>query len=213
MRLNERLQTIKDTCDLVQQIKHSQATSQTEEAELLLELDTLIDRLCLCDIPNLPVLLNLNTIQSWVEQHAKEQITHLEDCLNIIAKQEKQKERTRKRDLFMNPRTRGKWLDMHFKTSSPMMPNYAIDGNGQIFREPTEVKRTYLTEGTLFIRKRLDPPDSEEEDKKFEKPLDFKERKKEVRLEEKTGQKRSPRPKWWDRLYNRNAKSVSDNTC
>src|ERR1041384_1370039 len=88
----------------------NQVTDKTEEAEQLLELNILMDRLCMCDIPNLPVPLNHHTIQLWVEHHAEEQIEHLENCLKMAMKQDDHKERIRRRDLFLNPRTRGKWL-------------------------------------------------------------------------------------------------------
>ena len=83
----------------------------------------------------------------------------------------------RKRDLFLNPRTRGKWLDMHFKTSPPTMQSFAIDGTGRIFREPDDVKKVYLADGTLFLRKKLEAPGPEEEAKRtFPEPPDLKNR-------------------------------------
>ena len=77
-RLNERLQTIKETCDLIRQIQDTN-TGNAENVEQLTELDILVDRLCLCDIPNLPTQLNRNSIQTWAEQYAGEQIKHLEN--------------------------------------------------------------------------------------------------------------------------------------
>jgi len=126
--VNERLQTIKETCDLIRQLQASNSSDGTEEK--LMELDILMDRLCLCDIPNLPAPLNRNSIRTWMEEHAAEEIEHLETCLKIASNQEIHKERIRRRDLFMNPQTRGKWLDLHFKTSPPTMPSHAIDGKG-----------------------------------------------------------------------------------
>ena len=120
----------------------------------------------MCDIPNLPVPLDRHTVQTWVEQHAEEQIEHLEICLKLATKQDEHKDQIRKRDLFLNPRTRGKWLDLHFKTSPPAMQCFAIDGSGKIFREPDEVKNIYLTEGTLFLKKKLEAPGPEEEEKR-----------------------------------------------
>jgi hypothetical protein len=145
-RLNERLQTIKETCDLIRQIQDTN-TGNAENVEQLTELDILIDRLCLCEIPNLPVPLDRNSIQTWAGQYAGEQIKHLENCLKSARDQEKYKEQIRKRDLFTNPQTRGKWLDLHFKTSPPAMPSYAVDGTGKIHRAPEDVKNIYLTEG------------------------------------------------------------------
>jgi hypothetical protein len=126
-RISERLQIVKETCDLIRQLKSKQFVDETEEQERHMELNILIDQLVLCGILNLPIQLNRNTMQTWVELHAQEQIEHLEKCLKAITNQEDHKEREKKRDLFINPQTRGKWLDLHFKTSPPMMPPYAID--------------------------------------------------------------------------------------
>jgi hypothetical protein len=46
------------------------------------------------------------------------------------------------------------------------MPSYAIDGTGKIYRKPEKVKSLYLTEGTLFLRKKLEPPGPEEKEKR-----------------------------------------------
>ena len=92
-RLNERLQTIKETCDLIRQIQDTN-TGNAENVEQLTELDILIDRLCLCDIPNLPTQLNRNSIQTWAEQYAGEQIKHLENCLKSATDQEKHKNKS-----------------------------------------------------------------------------------------------------------------------
>ena len=143
------------------------------------QLDILIDRLCLCDIPNLPTQLNRNSIQTWAEQYAGEQIKHLENCLKSATDQEKYKEQIRKRDLFTNPQTRGKWLDLHFKTSPPAMPSYAVDGTGKIHRAPEDVKNIYLTERTLFLKKKLEPPGSEGKDeRKYPEPPDYRKKEK-----------------------------------
>ena len=201
-RISERLQTIKDTCDLIRQLK---STHTPQEADLM-ELDILMDRLCMCDIPNLPVSLNRSTIQTWVEHKAEEQIEHLENCLKVITKHNDHKEQMRKRDLFLNPQTKGRWLEIHFKTSPPTMPNFAIDDTGRIFREPNEVKNTYLTEGTLFLRKKLAAPGPEEEKKRtYDEPPDLKKR---VTEEGTASPSRSGRPKWWNGMYNRSAKNL-----
>ena len=67
------MQTIKQTCDLIRQLKINNI-SKTDEDECLLELNVLINRLCLCDIPNLPVQLNHRTVQAWAEVHAIDEI-------------------------------------------------------------------------------------------------------------------------------------------
>ena len=164
-RTSERLQIIKEVCDLTRQLK-SHPRDKEEKTERLMELDILMDRLSMCDIPNLPIPLNQHTIQTWAEQHADEQIEYLETCLKLASKQDDQKEQMRRRDLFLNPRTRGKWLDLHFKTSPPAMQNFAIYGNGRIVRAPEDVKRIYLAEGTLFLGKKLETRGPEEEAKR-----------------------------------------------
>ena len=73
------VETIKDTCDSIRQIQSPQFVDQTEEKERFIELDILLNRLCLCDIPNLPNLVNRETIQIWVEKCAPEQIEFLID--------------------------------------------------------------------------------------------------------------------------------------
>ena len=62
-RTSERLQTVKEICDLIKQLK-THAIDPTDETEQLLELNILMDRLCMCDIPNLPVPLNQHTVES-----------------------------------------------------------------------------------------------------------------------------------------------------
>src|SRR5256885_9310955 len=81
-RISEKLRTIKETCDLTRQLKSTHTPDQAD----LMELDILMDRLCMCDIPNLPIPLNRDTIQAWVDRKAEEQIEHLESCLKIITK-------------------------------------------------------------------------------------------------------------------------------
>ena len=56
------------------------------------------------------------------------------------------------------------------------MPNYAIDSTGKIYREPNEVKNVYLTEGTLFLRKKIEAPGPDEEEAKYQGPPDLKKR-------------------------------------
>ena len=63
-RLNERLHTIKETCDTIKQLKTNQFSDRIEEIECLAELRILMSRLCLCDIPNLPIQINRETIQT-----------------------------------------------------------------------------------------------------------------------------------------------------
>jgi len=193
---------------------NSKPRSQTtEEAEQLLELNILMDRLCMCDIPNLPVPLNHHTIQWWVEHHAEEQIEHLENCLKMAMKQNDNKEQIRKRNLFLNPRTRGKWLDLHFKSSPPTMQSFAIDGAGRIFREPNEVKNIYLTDGTLFLRKKLEAPGPEEEAKRtFAEPPDIRKRPATSEAKETRPNSRTARPKWWNQMYDRSAKNIPNHT-
>jgi hypothetical protein len=186
---------------------------EAEEKERLMELNILIDQLVLCDMPNLPIQLNRNTVQSWVELHAEEQIEHLETCLKAITSQEDHKERDRKRDLFVNPQTRGQWLDLHFKTSPPTMPPYAIDSTGIIHREPDDVKNVYLTEGTLFLRKKLEAPGPEvKQEKKYPEPPDLKLRKEHDETKEERAKLENSSPKWWNLMYNRKSRNISDNT-
>src|SRR5690242_15320642 len=106
--LHKRLQTIKEICDLTRQIQDMN-TDNAGNVEQLTELDILIDRLCLCDIPNLPTQLNRNSVQTWAERYAGEQIKHLENCLKSVTDQGKYEERIQRRDLFINPQTRGRW--------------------------------------------------------------------------------------------------------
>ena len=56
-----------------------------------------------------------------------------------------------------------------------------------IHREPDDVKNVYLTEGTLFLRKKLEAPGPEEkEEKKYSEPPDLKLRKEHEETEKKT---------------------------
>jgi hypothetical protein len=60
-----------------------------------------------------------------------------------------------------------------------------------IHREPDDVKNVYLTEGTLFLRKKLEAPGPEErEEKKYPEPLDLKLRKEHDENEGRKGQVR-----------------------
>ena len=46
------------------------------------------------------------------------------------------------------------------------MPIHAIDSTGKIYKDPDTVKKVYLTEGTLFLRKKLEAPGPEERKKR-----------------------------------------------
>ena len=212
IRTKEKLQTIKKVCDFVQQIKNNHFLDKTDEAECFMELDIALGQLCICDIPNLPVELNRETIQLWVDRYAEEQIEHLENCLKTAISQEHHKDRIRKRDMFINPQTRGKWLDLHFKTSPPTIPDHAIDNTGKIFRLAEEAKNIYLKEGTFFLKKKLEAPGPEEEKREYEKPPNLEEKRDKKENENQNDGSKTPIPQWWKRIYNRNAKNIPDQT-
>jgi len=78
----------------------------------------------------------------------------------------------------------------------------------EIHKDPDAVKNVYLSEGTLFLRKKLEAPGPEEEEKiKFPDPPTLeKERMIPRRTEGKDKKSRNPRPKWWSQMYDRKTK-------
>jgi hypothetical protein len=84
----------------------------------------------------------------------------------IKCEQAKQKheEKQWRRDLFLDPKRRGKWIDLHFKSNRTGPPDFAIDGEtNEKTRDPKRVKEIYLKEGTIFLKKKLGPPGPKEE--------------------------------------------------
>jgi hypothetical protein len=123
--------------------------------------------------------------------------------------QEKSRQNILKRDMFLNPQTKGKWLDLHFKTSPPKMPAYAIDHTGEKFTSPEKVKEIYLREGTLFLKEKINAPGPDEgkEHPRYQEPPDLEKRAPE---DHNPTRKNRSTPKWWKTMYNRKAKNIPD---
>jgi len=95
------------------------------------------------------------------------------------------------------------------------MQSFAIDSAGKIAREPNEVKNIYLTDGTLFLRKKLEAPGPEEEAKRtFAEPPDLKKRSPthEAKEAKESPRNSNSRPNWWNKMYSRSAKNIPSHT-
>ena len=93
------------------------------------------------------------------------------------------------------------------------MPSYAVDGTGKIHRAPEDVKNIYLTEGTLFLKKKLKPPGPEGKDeRKYPEPPDLSKERGTEEKETKNNILGNQRPKWWNQAYDRKAKNIPSRT-
>ena len=106
---------------------------------------------------------------------------------------------------FLDKTKRGKWLADIFSSENTSCPSYAIvPGTGQVTYDPEKIKEIYFTEGTSVLKnKRPSPPPFEGKAQKPLPPPDYNKRRSE---EEQI--RPHMLPKWWSRMYDRQAKGI-----
>ena len=116
------------------------------------------------DLPSFPHETSVQSLIKWSEESAEHEIERLQRHIKFDQTKQRNNEKEWKRDLFLDPKKRGQWIDLHFKSHRKGPPEFAIDGEtDEKTKDPKKVKEIYLKEGTIFLKKKLQPPGPEEE--------------------------------------------------
>src|SRR6202012_1771435 len=108
--------------------------------------------------------ISVESLTKWSEESAEHEIERLQRYIKFDQTKQKSDEKQWKRDLFLDPKKRGRWIDLHFKSHRTGPPDFANDGQtNEKTRDPKKVKEIYLKVDTIFLRKKLQPPGPEEE--------------------------------------------------
>ena len=158
------------------------------------------------DGTNIPSSLDMETLHEWSELSAPFYIKNLLKYIQSRKEDMISEERRVVLSMFLNPKKRGKWLDHIFGSQPSGCPNFAIDSEtGLRTSDPDGVKRIYLHEGAQFLRNKLEKPSPLKDDDDYmepEPPPDLKNRSSRLHT------KPHMLPKWWNSMYNRNAKKI-----
>jgi hypothetical protein len=197
--------TISKARDLIRSLYFDEFLSDEARSGTTTHLRVLLDRLCRMGLP-IPVASDIASLHEWSESmapyHIKNISTYLSRQRSDLISIEKQKDR----ETFLDCKRRGAWLEKNFGSKALGCPNFAFDPkSGSITTNPGEVKRIYLEEGAQFLRNKLEcPPEfKEEEEIKPEPPPDLKTR------SALCNPKVKMLPRWWKRMYNRDAKEIN----
>ena len=112
--------------------------------------------------------------------------------------------------MIWTQRKRNDWYEHVLGSQRIACPNFAVDSkSGKRIYDEREVKRIYLEEGASLLRNKIDLPppfDEKVEQPKLEPPNPL------ARSCTKPPPKPFQRPRWWDKMYNRQAKKISSHT-
>ena len=204
--LEREIGLIREVRDLLRKLGGN-LSSPEKETSLMESLHLYLDILSLMDLPSLPLEISVKSLTKWSDESAEQEIERLQRYIKFDQTKQESDEKQWKRDLFLDPKKRGKWIDLHFKPHRTGPPDFAIDGQtNEKTRDPKKVKEIYLKEGTIFLRKKLQPPGPEEEiEAKYEPAPSLSPREDYVHT---LSSGKDKIPQWWKKMYNRNAKRI-----
>ena len=97
------------------------------------------------------LLKSASSLTKWSEESAEQEIERLQRYIKFDQTKQESDEKKWKRDLFLDPKKRGKWIDLHFKPHRTGPPDFANDGQtNEKTRDPKKVKEIYLKVDTIF---------------------------------------------------------------
>ena len=145
--LERQIGLIREVRDLLRKL-NGNLFAHEEKTSLLESLHLSLDILSLMDLPSLPLENNIESLTKWSEEVAEQEIERLQQFIKFDQVKRKSEEKQWKRDMFLDPKKRGKWIDLHFKSHRTGPPDFAIDGEtNEKTRDPERVKEIYLKEG------------------------------------------------------------------
>jgi len=204
------INTISEARDLIRTLFMDEINTLEERRLVEDHLSVLLDRLCVMGLNSIPKSLDINQLHEWSQLKAPEEI------INIKNYMEKRKctmdllEKERQRKLFLDPKKRGRWFEQAFGTRIVTCPNFAIDSkSGKKTFDEKEVKRLYLEEGASLLKNKIDLPPCFDE--KHANPLASPPNP-HARSNTKPKAKPNQRPRWWEKMYNRQAKGITQDT-
>ena len=210
VKAQAEINTISKARDLIRTLYLNEVNTQEEKRLVEDHLTVLLDRLCVMGLRSIPRSLDLDRLHEWSELKAPT------DILDIRAYMEQRRwtmdlaEKERQRKLFLNPKNRGRWFERVFGTRVSVCPNFAIDSKtGRKTFEENEVKKIYVQEGASLLKNKIELPPPYEE--KMEAPLSPPPDPR-ARSNLHPPPKPNQRPKWWEKMYNRQAKGIKEET-
>jgi len=204
------ISTIQKARDLVRSLFWKEFKNEQERKDIESYLQVCLDRLIRLGNNTIPISLDPTSMWTWSESTALSEIEAITTYLKSRKLDLQSQEKIARRNMFLDPKKRGKWLEHIFGNAASSCPNFAIDSaTGLSTSKPEEVKRIYLKEGSDFLKKGIDcPPPFHIDDHRLpEPPPDYtKPRKVKMRT--------PPRclPHWWNKMYNRQAKGIPNQT-
>jgi len=204
------INTISGARDLIRTLYMNEVNTPEERRLVEDHLSVLLDRLCVMGLSSIPRSLEINQLHEWSQMKAPL------DIINIKNYMEKRKctmdllEKERQRKLFLDPKKRGRWFEQVFGTRIVTCPNFAIDSkSGKKTFDEQEVKRIYIEEGASLLKNKIDLPPRFDE--KREQPC-VSPPNPHTRSSLKPPGKPNQRPRWWEKMYNRQAKGITQAT-
>ena len=82
----------------------------------LFSLHLYLDILSLMDLPSFPHETSVQSLIKWSEESAEHEIERLQRHIKFDQTKQQNNEKEWKRDLFLDPKKRGQWIDLHFKS-------------------------------------------------------------------------------------------------
>jgi len=205
-RATAEISTISKARDLIRELSLEEYRSEKERKEIESHLNVCLDRLIILGLPTIPSNLGLQFLNTWSEGEALRDIKRAKTFICAQKEDMISKERARKRELFRDPKQRGRWFAEMFGTPQAGCPNYAVDETGKRTYDAEEVKAIYLKEGASFLRNKVPRP--VEDEKAQWKPVPPPDISKPRGTPQ---QKPTSLPKWWRKMYSRNAKDIPTN--
>jgi hypothetical protein len=206
IKARAEITTIAKARDLIRSLYLEEFRSEESRKETDDHLRVLLDRLCRMGL-SIPVSSDLKNLHEWSETWAPFHIKNISAYISGRKKDMLSIEKRKNREMFLDCKKRGVWLEKMFGTKLSGCPNFAIDpnSNSKTFN-PEEVKKIYFDEGAQFLKNKLECPSpfKEEEEIKPEPPPS---------LLKARSMSAKPKvhmlPRWWKPMYDRNAKKIN----
>jgi len=207
VKCQAEINTINKARDLIRTLAMNEVRDKKDRDEVQNHLNVLLDRLVHMGLSSVPRSLEIDILQEWSQSLALLDLESLRDYMEVQKETLTLRDKEKSKKMFLDPKKRGKWLDLIFKGQISSCPNFAIDSkSGTRSFDEKEVKRVYLQEGAVFLKTKYDirPPfDEKTEDRRTPPPNP-------MNREKKIPPKPNQLPRWWNRMYNRKAKSIQE---
>ena len=169
IKARAEINTINKARDLIHTLHEGEFNSTEERRKIETHLSILLDRLIRMGLYSIPRSLDLVSLHEWSELVANAEALNIEEYMRKRKCDMLSIELKRQRELFLDPRKRGKWHELLFGSPVVACPNFAVDAkSGERTYDEKEVKRIYFEEGASLLRNKIDLPPPFDE--KLEEP-------------------------------------------